>query len=277
MKSFENKIAVITGAGSGIGRELALQLSQKGALMAICDVRKDSLRDTRKMIEQQDRKCFSAVVDVSKREEVYRFAEEVMEQYGVVNIVVNNAGVALSNVSAEKLCYEDFEWIMGINFWGTVYGTKAFLPYLLEQNQAHIVNLSSVYGLTAVAKATAYCSSKFAVRGFTEALRQELRATPVAVALVHPGGIRTHIARHSRAAKDGEFIADPAEAVRKFEQRAQTAASEAARCIINGISHNLPRVVIGKDAKFLDVLGRLRPALYDRFMLKHVVQKAEKA
>jgi len=216
-------------------------------------------------------------VDVSQRDAVYRFADEVIGQHGATHIVINNAGVALSNVRVQDLTYEDFEWILGINLWGVIYSTKAFLPHLLKQPEANLVNVSSVYGLTAAAKAAAYCTSKFAVRGFTEALRQELRQTSVAVTVVHPGGIRTNIARNSRQATYGDPISDPERAIRNFEERAQTTASEAARVIIEGIKRNAPRVLIGTDAKLLDILARVKPGAYDSFIMKHIVSRDEKA
>ena len=277
MKSFKDKIVAITGAGSGIGRELALQIAKIGGIVAIADLHEQGLHETAELIHQHGGTTSVHVVDVSNRNEVYRFADEVITRHGAAHVIINNAGVALSNVRVEHVTYEDFEWVVGINLWGVIYGTKAFLPHLLKQEEAHVVNVSSLYGLTAVAKAAAYCTSKFAVRGFTESLRQELRQTPVAVSLVHPGGIRTNIARNTRSAAHGDAVADPVRAVQHFEQRAQTTAPEAARCIIEGIQRNAPRILIGTDAKFLDVLARVKPGSYDSFILKHVVHGDEQA
>jgi NAD(P)-dependent dehydrogenase (short-subunit alcohol dehydrogenase family) len=273
MNPLKDKVAVITGAGSGIGRELAMQFAGRGMIVAIADIQPERLAETAQLIAQQGGQASTHVVDVSQREQVYRFAEAAIRQHGAVQIVINNAGAALSNVSVHDLTYEDLEWMLGINLWGVIYGTKAFLPHLLKQPAANLVNISSLYGLTAVAKEAAYCTSKFAVRGFTEALRQELRGTPVAVTIVHPGGIRTNIARNSRLATNGDPIANPERAVRNFETRAQTTAAEAARTIIAGIERNAPRILIGNDAKFLDFLARIKPGTYDAFMLKHVVHK----
>lgn len=277
MKTFQQKVAVITGAGSGIGRELALQLAQQGAHLAVADIQEAPLRETAGFIEQHNIPISTHILDVSQREAVYHFADEVLARYGGVHIVVNNAGVALSNVEVNHLTYSDLEWVLGVNLWGVIHGTKAFLPHLLKQPEANLVNVSSLYGLTAIAKAAAYCTSKFAVRGFTEALRQELRQTSVAVTVVHPGGIRTHIARNTRPAANGDKISNPERAAQHFEQRARTTAAEAARQIIAGIQRNAPRVIIGQDAKFLDWLGRLKPGSYDAFMLKQIVQEDEKA
>lgn len=277
MKTFQCKVVVITGAGSGIGRELAMQLAQQGAHLAIADIQDAQLRETANLLKHYNVPISTHVLDVSQREAVYCFADEVIARHGGVHIVINNAGVALSNVEVNHLTYNDLEWVLGVNLWGVIYGTKAFLPHLLKQPEANLVNVSSLYGLTAIAKAAAYCTSKFAVRGFTEALRQELRQTSVAVTVVHPGGIRTRIARNTRPAANGDKISNPEYAVQHFEQRARTTAAEAARCIIAGIQRNAPRVVIGQDAKFLDWLGRLKPGSYDAFMLKQIVQEDEKA
>jgi len=277
MITFQQKVAVITGTGSGIGRELAIQLAQKGVHIAIADIQEEQLHETASLLNQYNVPISKYMLDVSQREAVYRFADDVIARHGGVHIVINNAGVALSNVEVEHLTYEDLEWVLGVNRWGVIYGTKAFLPHLLKQPEANLVNISSLYGLTAIAKAAAYCTSKFAVRGFTEALRQELRQSSVAVTVVHPGGIRTRIARNTRPAANGDKIRNPERAAQHFEQRAHTTAAEAARCIIAGIQRNAPRVVIGQDAKFLDWLGRLKPGSYDAFMLKQIVQQDEKA
>ncbi len=271
MQSFEDKVAVITGAASGIGKALAMQLAAMGTSVAIADIDEEKLKQTSEAIVQQGGQVSWHVVDVSNRPAVYDLADTVIRQYGAVHIVVNNAGVALSNVNVQDVAYEDLEWILGINLWGVIYGTKAFLPHLLRQSQANLVNVSSTFGLTASAKAAAYSTSKFAVRGFTEALRQELRGTSVSVTVVFPGGIRTNIARNARQARGGERIDNPQSAVQQFEEGAQTTPSEAASQIIDGIRRNASRVLIGKDARLLDLLARLKPGSYDTFMLKHVV------
>jgi short-subunit dehydrogenase len=277
MQSFENKVTVITGAASGIGQALAIQLAAMGARVAIADINEEKLKQTAEAIRQQGGEVSWYIVDVSNRTAVYDFADTVISQYGAVHIVVNNAGVALSNVSVENLAYEDLEWILGINLWGVIYGTKAFLPHLLKQAQANLINVSSTFGLTASAKAAAYSTSKFAVRGFTEALRQELRGTSVSVTVVFPGGIRTNVARNARQARGGEPIDNPEAALRQFEERAQTTPAEAASQIIDGIRRGAPRVLIGKDARLLDLLARLKPGSYDTFMLKYVVSRYDEA
>jgi NAD(P)-dependent dehydrogenase (short-subunit alcohol dehydrogenase family) len=277
MRPFENKVVVITGAASGIGKALALQLAAQGAQVVAADVNEEKLRKTADAIVQRGGRVSWATVDVSDRQAVYAFADQVIQQQQGVHVVINNAGVALSNVDVQNLAYEDLEWVLGTNLWGVIYGTKAFLPHLLKQPQANLVNVSSVFGLAASAKAAAYSTSKFAVRGFSEALRQELRGTSVAVTVVFPGGIRTNIARNTRLARDGEHVADTERAIRQFEAQTQTTSEEAARRIIEGIRRNAPRVLIGNDAKVLDLLARLRPGSYDAFMLKHAVLQYDEA
>lgn len=272
MRSFENKVVVITGAASGIGQALARQVAALGARVALADINAASLQETAEGILSRGGQAQWTKVDVSDRQAVYAFAERVVEQFGAVDVVVNNAGVALSNVDVLHLEYEDLEWVLGINLWGVIHGTKAFLPHLLKQPEGNLVNVSSTFGLTASAKAAAYSTSKFAVRGFTEALRQELHGTSVAVTVVFPGGIRTNIARNSRPARNGEPLVDPARALRQFEAQAQTTPEAAAQQIIAGLRRNAPRVLIGKDATLLDRLARLSPGTYDAFMLKYVVQ-----
>ncbi|MBW1989952.1 MAG: SDR family oxidoreductase, partial [Deltaproteobacteria bacterium] len=189
MKDLRNKVAVVTGASQGIGRETAILLAREGCDLALCDVDEDGLEQTAETIRGLGRKAFTQKVDTSDREAMYAFAEAAAKALGGVHVLVNNAGVALTS-NIREMEYEDFEWLMNINFWGMVYGTKAFLPYLEAQEEAHIVNLSSVFGLWAIPSQSAYNCSKFAIRGFTEALGMELAGTGIDVTSVHPGGIR---------------------------------------------------------------------------------------
>lgn len=277
MTSLEGKVAAITGAASGIGRALAVQLAAGGARLAIADVNASGLEETAEAIREAGGHATRHLVDVSSRAAVHAFADEVVREHGGVQIVVNNAGVALGNVTVQQLDYDDLEWVLGVNLWGVIHGTKAFLPHLLTQPHANLVNMSSIYGLAAIAKGAAYSASKFAVRGFSEALRQELLGTSVALTVVFPGGIRTNIARNTRPATGGERSADPESVIRLWEGRARTTADEAAGRIIQGIARNAPRVVIGADARVLDLVTRFRPGGYDRLMLKHVVINQEPA
>jgi NAD(P)-dependent dehydrogenase (short-subunit alcohol dehydrogenase family) len=275
MRSFENKVAVVTGAASGVGQALAVQLAEMGTRVAIADINDDNLDKTAEAIRAKGGKVSRHTVDVSSRTSVHDFSDAVVKQHGAVDIVINNAGVALSKVTIEHLAYEEFEWVMGVNLWGVVYGTKAFLPHLLKRPEANIVNISSTLGLTSAATAAAYSTSKFAVRGFTEALRQELRKTPVTVTLVFPGGIRTNVVRNVRRAVGSSAEEKSEIASQRFESRAQTTPDNAARRIITGIKRNQPRVLIGRDARFLDLLARFRPVSYDRFMLKRVLRETD--
>ena len=190
MQGLRGKVAVITGAGSGIGRALAEQLAQEGCALALADINAESLQSLAATLQGSGVRVTTHVLDVAKRAAVYAFADEVLALYGSAHLIINNAGVAVSQTVAE-LTYDDFEWIMGINFWGMVYGTKAFLPHLLQNNEGHIVNVSSIFGIIAVPTQAAYNASKFAVRGFTEALRQEVAGTGVRINAICPGLIET--------------------------------------------------------------------------------------
>jgi NAD(P)-dependent dehydrogenase (short-subunit alcohol dehydrogenase family) len=206
MKLTPGTVAAVTGAGSGIGRALALSLGARGCALALADVNAGGLSETAALVAKTGSpKVTTAVVDVAQRADVSRFASDVEEQHGGAQLLINNAGVALGG-TFEDVSLDDFAWLMGINFWGVVYGVKAFLPQLRRQPAAHIVNVSSVFGLAAPPGQTAYAASKFAVRGFTESLRAELKGTPIAVSCVHPGGIRTNIAANARTA-----VTDPAQ------------------------------------------------------------------
>jgi NAD(P)-dependent dehydrogenase (short-subunit alcohol dehydrogenase family) len=228
--------------------------------VAIADMNEEGLNETAAMVEKAGGRVSTHVLDVSDRAAVDQFAKDVLDKHGRATHLINNAGVGLIG-RFDHLSIEDFEWLMGINFWGVVYCTKAFLPTLLEQKNAHIVNVSSVFGLIAPSEQTAYCSSKFAVRGFTESLRHEMADTNVTVACVHPGGIKTNIARNSRLATD-----TPAEwkqqGVKFFDKVAKTPPEDAADVIVRGIKDKNPRILIGKDAVGISVFSRLFPKRY---------------
>ena len=200
MRDFKNRVAAITGAGSGIGRALANALARQGAHVALSDVDDTGLAETVAHCEGFGVKITAAHVDVADRDAVYAWADGVVADHDRINLIINNAGVALG-ATVESMSYEDFEWLMNTNFWGVVYGTKAFLPYLKQSGEGHVVNLSSVFGLISVPSQSAYNAAKFAVRGFTDTLRMELEIedTNVSVTTVHPGGIKTNIARNARA------------------------------------------------------------------------------
>ena len=261
MSLTNESVAVITGAASGIGRALAVRFAQeKIAGVAVCDVNEQDLNETAEMVEKLGVPVSAHLVDTSKLEQIERLKDEVLAKHGRATHLINNAGVGLFG-TFEQISLEDFEWLMSINFWGVIYGCKVFLPVLKQQESAHIVNISSVFGLIAPPEQTAYCSSKFAVRGFTESLRHELEDTNVRVSSVHPGGIKTNIARNSRLGKDTPEK-HKSQGVKFFDKVAQTSAEQAAETIVRGIKAKNPRILIGKDAHAINYISRLFPKKY---------------
>ncbi len=261
MSLSKNSVAVITGAASGIGRALAVRFAEeKVAGIAICDVNEQGLDETFEMVEKLGAAVSKHIVDTSKLEQIERLKTEILEKHGRATHLINNAGVGLMG-TFEQISLEDFEWLMSINFWGVVYGCKVFLPVLKQQESAHIVNISSVFGLVAPPEQTAYCASKFAVRGFTESLRHELEETNVRVSCVHPGGIKTNIARNSRIGeKTPEDYKE--QGVKFFDKVALTSPEQAAETILSGIKSENPRILIGKDAHAINYVSRLFPKKY---------------
>jgi len=260
MTFLKGGVAVVTGAGSGIGRALAQQLAAAGSALALADIDEAGLEQTAQSLAKNDVLVTTHVVDVAKEEDVKSFAGEVKERHGRVTLLINNAGVSLHG-DFEEISLDDFRWLMGINFWGTVYGVRYFLPLLERERRAHIVNLSSVFGIIAPAGQAPYAASKFAVRGFTEALRHELEGSNVFVSCIHPGGIRTPIARHSRLGA-GTPAARREENIARFERLARTPPEAAAAKILRGVERRAPRILIGMDAYQIDFLQRLLPATY---------------
>jgi short-subunit dehydrogenase len=264
MTAIRGAAAAITGAASGIGRALALELAARGCDLALADRDEAGLHAVAAEIAKtHSRKVTLHRVDVGEPNEIEAFAQAATSNHPSLNILINNAGVALLG-QFDEIDQAQFEWLMNINFWGVVHGTRAFLPHLSRQAEAHIVNLSSVFGIIAPPGQTAYSASKFAVRGFSESLRHELQiaASPVRLSVVHPGGIATNIARNSRT---GVGISDNkarSDAIERFENAAQTTPQAAAQRIIRGIENNELRILIGLDARIIDVLQRLRPANY---------------
>jgi len=266
MKDFKNKVAAITGAGSGMGRELAIQLAERGCHVAISDVNEKGLAGTAELAGKHGVKVTTAKVDVASKDAVYTWAEQVVQDHGKVNLIFNNAGVALG-ATVEGMQYEDFEWLFNINFWGVVYGTKAFLPHLKAAGEGHVINTSSVFGLVGIPSQSAYNAAKFAVRGFTEALRQELDMMDCGVSAtsVHPGGIKTNIARAARQDASVSTLGIPVEgSAERFEKNFITTAASAAKTIIRAVEKNKRRVLVGPDAYVVDWLQRLLPSLYQR-------------
>jgi NAD(P)-dependent dehydrogenase (short-subunit alcohol dehydrogenase family) len=253
-------VAVVTGAGSGIGRALAQRLAEAGSALAIADVDEAGLTQTTELIGSKKALVTTHVVDVAEEAGVSAFAEEVSKKHGRVTLLINNAGVALEG-TFEEISLDDFRWLININFWGVVYGVRYFLPMLKREERAHIVNISSVFGLIAPPGQPAYSASKFAVRGFTECLRHELAGTPVQVSCVHPGGIKTAIARRARVGA-GVKRTGLKEKAARFEKLFRTSPEEAAARILRGVERSEPRILIGSDARKIDILQRLRPASY---------------
>jgi short-subunit dehydrogenase len=273
MKSFGDKVAAITGAASGIGRELALALAAKGCHLSLSDVNEAGLAQTRDLVD----KCSPAVrtttarVDTADRNAVFAWAAKTVKDHGKINLIFNNAGVALS-APVEDVPAEDFQWIMNINFWGVVWGTQAFLPYLRAAGEGHVINISSVFGLVSAPLNGTYNASKFAVRGFTEALRMELEleGPVVSATCVHPGGVKTAIARSARRHPASARLSgnhDPAELIRRFETKFITSAESAAAQILKAVRLNKRRLLIGRDAKVLDLIARLLGSQYQRLIL----------
>ena len=264
MSLTKESVAVITGASSGIGRALALRLAAEPvAGIAIGDVNVEALAETAKMIQGVQGRITTHKVNVADEAEMRAFAEDVVREHGRVTHVINNAGVALAG-SCLEVSLEDIRWLMDINFWGVVFGTKFFLPFLEKERSAHIVNVSSLYGLIAPPGQTAYSASKFAVRGFTEALRHELKGTNIAVSVVHPGGVKTNIANSARIGAglklSPEGLQDRLDAVNLL--LSHTTPEQAAEVIVKGIKGRNPRILIGRDARLLSLINRLFPCRY---------------
>jgi NAD(P)-dependent dehydrogenase (short-subunit alcohol dehydrogenase family) len=266
MKNFKNKVAAITGAASGMGRTLALELARRGCHLSLSDVNEAGLAETAAMAGKLGVKVTTAKVNVADREAMVAWADQTAHDHGKVNLIFNNAGVALG-AFVETVKPEDFQWIMGINFWGVVWGTQAFLPHLRKSGEGHVVNTSSLFGLLASPTQGTYNSSKFAVRGFTEALRQELDMADcgVSATCVHPGGIRTNIAR---AAKMDDSMdratGGQAELARsRFDKVLNiNTAESAALQILRAVERDERRVLVGWDAKIMDVFVRLLGSWY---------------
>ncbi|MBX7432470.1 SDR family oxidoreductase [Mycobacterium sp. Y57] len=270
MQGFAGKVAVVTGAGSGIGQALAIELGRSGASVAISDVDTEGLAVTEERLKAIGVPVKSDRLNVTERETFLAYADEVADHFGKVNQVYNNAGIAFTG-DIEVTQFKDIERVMDVDFWGVVNGTKAFLPHLIASGDGHVVNVSSVFGLFSVPGQAAYNSAKFAVRGFTEALRQEmaLAGHPVRVSCVHPGGVKTAIARNGTAAEG----LDAEELAATFDKKlASTTPEKAAQIILDGVRKNKARILVGNDAKMIEIVIRAAGAGYQSLFPKFVAK-----
>jgi short-subunit dehydrogenase len=274
MTAIRGAAAAVTGAASGIGRALALELAARGCDLALADRDDAGLATVVAEINRSSQQNVTMYrVDVGEPQQIQNFAQAAITDHPGLNIVINNAGVALMG-QFDEIDQAQMDWLMNINFWGVVHGTRAFLPHLKGQREAHIVNLSSIFGIIAPPGQTAYAAAKFAVRGFSEALRHELAmaASPVRLSVVHPGGVATNIARNSRTGSGMTDNARRAESIERFEAVARTSPKDAALRIIKGIENNQPRILIGNDARLMDLLQRLLPATYWAVLARRIAK-----
>ncbi len=278
MKIQDGDVAAITGASSGLGRALALRLAERGCNLAICsndlvagsDQNPDGLKETAEKASAFGVTVSLAQVDVSDRAQVYNWAEKVVADHGVVNLVINNAGVGLAS-TVEGIDYSDFEWLMGVNFWGVVYGTKAFLPHLKTAGRGHIANISSLFGIIGMPTLCAYNASKFAVHGFTDCLREELDMMDCGVSAtsIHPGGIKTNLANSSKMTEEISALGlDNETFSQKMNDAFITTPDKAAEKIIRAIESNQRRALVGPDAQLMDIVTRILPGNYQRLAVK---------
>ena len=265
MKSFNNKVAAITGAGSGMGEALAKSLASRGCHLALADINESAVEETANICQNYGVDVTTYIVDTSDKDAVYAFADDAVRDHRQVNLVFNNAGVSLTD-NVEHMNYEDFNWLMDINFWGVVYGSKAFLPHMQKVEEAHIVNTSSIFGTIAVPSQSAYNASKFAVRGFTYALRMELENSHINVSCVQPGGVKTNIVRDSRYVTQDNTAPTKEEFAATFETMANLTSEQAAEKILRGVMKNKAQILVGRDALLIAILERLAPVLYQKII-----------
>ena len=271
-RTYQDRVAAVTGAGSGIGKQLALGLARRGAMLAIADVDERGLAETEGQVRSEGADVLAAVVDVAERDQVESFARMTVERFGRANLVFNNAGISGDGSSVLDIEQRTFERVLAVNLWGVVNGTTAFLPHLLAAGDGHVVNISSLNGFMAQPQLSAYCTSKFAVRGFTESLRAEMLAAgaPVRVTVVHPGGVATNIATAAleEAMGMGREVTPEQEArVRHYNEKLLRMAPEtAARIILDGVAAGKARILVGRDARLVDLAVRAMPSGYVRII-----------
>ena len=278
MKNLAGKVAAVTGASSGMGRALAVELAKRGCHLALSDVNQVGLTETCQLVERSGVKVTSQIVDVARREQMQDWAEQTLSQHDKINLIFNNAGVAQGGTVSCNT-FEDYEWVLGINMWGVINGTKVFLPHLKASGEGHIINTSSIFGLCSQPGASTYNTSKFAVRGFTESLRQELdiEKCGVSATSVHPGGIDTNICRSARISDSISGLSannkKAGDLMDTFGKFLKTSPEKAAQVIIAGVKGNKRRVLIGVDAHIVDIMQRLFPSYYQTIVVK-LIQNA---
>ncbi|MDT8912559.1 SDR family NAD(P)-dependent oxidoreductase [Amycolatopsis sp. PS_44_ISF1] len=273
MSSVHGKVAAVTGAGSGIGRRLAFELARRGARLAVSDVDELGLAETADRVKALGAEVHSARLDVSDREAVEAYAETVAGHFGVVHQIYNNAGVSGGRGGVLDNDWADYERVLGINLFGVIHGTKAFLPHLIASGDGHVVNVSSLNGIMAQPALSDYCAAKFGVRGFTESLRAELLLArhPVRVSVVHPGGVKTNIANAGlERGRQLGLLTPRAEARARVynEKLLKMPAEQAAVIVVDGVVAGRPRILVGTDAKAMDLIVRLLPRLYPRLAVE---------
>jgi len=272
MNNFKNKVVVITGAGSGIGRALALSFAKNGAKLALNDFKAATLNETCALAKKEGAEVFETSFDVSNKEAVAKFAEAVVKHYGHVDVVVNNAGIGLGDYLTDEVDLNLFERVMSINFYGVLYGSHFFIPHLLKQPEAALINISSVFGLTGIGKSGAYCASKFAVHGLNQCLWNEYAETNMTVHSVHPGGINTNITQNSL---DYNTAGDTAMHDAFQKEFLKLTPDYAASVIIEGIKNKKKKILIGSEASQLDFVTRFFPLWGNGYINKMIQQKFE--
>ena len=263
---FQGKRVAITGAGDGMGRELAIQLNAQGCDLWLCDISEERLQETHALLNEDDGAVHLAVVDCGDKDAIDGWALHVADATTSIDALFNNAGVGYA-ARFEHATEENYQWLMNVNFWGVVWGSRAFLPLLTKAPVGHLVNLSSIFGMIGVPTQSAYNAAKFAVRGFSESLVAEYHGTSIRVSCVHPGGIATNIARRARADSD-QPSTTPDERDRQFKQHTPTTPKQAASIILKGVSRSKPQIMVGNDAKFMQWVSRLFPVGYHTFLRK---------
>lgn len=261
MRHFKDKVCVITGAGSGIGAACARAMAAEGAIVIGADLRMDMLDKVAAEVTEAGGQMHTHQLDVADRDAVFALAEKVNKAHGAADLVVNNAGVAHA-ATVEEMTFDNFQWVMDIDFWGVVHGTQAFLPAMIAKGSGHIANVSSIFGLIGVPTQSAYNAAKFGVLGFGEALRHEVKEQGIGVSTIHPGGINTNIVRHARFQQGPDMENEREEAIQRFAQFTMTQPEGAAKTIIKGIKRNKARILIGPDAHFVDWVRRIFPTHY---------------